>query len=317
MAGEEIPVVMNRWAGQRSGFALALEKLFLRARAISEAGSWPPERIEKAVLGALEKEGLRVRAFFTEGPGDAVGIAKRLSQEGKRLVIAAGGDGTVNEVVNGIAGSSTALGIIPLGTANSLALELGIPFSIAEACRVVARGRVARIDLGRAGQRFFAMGAGMSFDAHVIQKITPRFKRLFGGAGYLLRGVLEALSYSFPELEVEAEGVSGRRTGSLAIVGNARFYGGYFRPTPHAKLDDGLLDILVMKRRRIWNLLGYLWAMRTGDVTQLPDVEYFQCRRVRVVSDPPVPIHVDAEIEGKTPCEFECIPAALSVIVPN
>ncbi len=314
---EEIPLIINKTAGQKVWFALAFEKLLIRPSSSAKLACGSPEKIQKIVLTSLKKEGLIVRPYFTKSSGDATKIAKDLAKGKERLIIVAGGDGTINEVANGVVGTETCLGIIPLGTANAFAIELGIPLSIEEASRVIREGRTRTVDVGKAGQRFFVMAAGMSFDARVIQRMTPGFKRFFGSFAYILKGVLESLSYSFPTLKVEVEDIPLSHAGYLVIVANARFYGGYFKAAPRALLDDGLLDVLVMKRKRLWNLLTYLVNMRYGNITQLPDVEYFQCRRVKVSTASPVQVHVDAEIAGMTPCEFECIPASLRMIVPK
>ncbi len=313
---EEIPLIMNRVAGQRSWLALGLEALFLQPPGLSKSAHWSPEKIEKAVLASLEKAELRVRPYFTEGSRFPATVAKSLAKEGKRLIIAAGGDGTINEVANGLVGTETRLGIIPLGTANTFANELGIPLSVEAAAQVIRNGHERTVDVGKVGGRHFVMGAGLGFDAEVIRKVPPDLKRFLGQLAYLLIGNATALTYSFPELVVDVEPAAPEHTGYLVIVSNARFYGGSFRVAPRASLEDGLLDVLVMKRKKIWNLWAYAATTRYGDVTKLPDVEYFQCRRVEISSDPPVPIHVDAELAGETPCEFECVPASLRVIVP-
>jgi YegS/Rv2252/BmrU family lipid kinase len=314
---EEIPLIMNRAAGQRSWMAFALEKLLLRPASIPRTACWPAEKIERAVLSSLRKEGLIGRPHFTEAPGDATRIAKRLAGERVRRLVVAGGDGTINEVANGLIGTETALGILPIGTANSYALELGLPFSLVKASRVIREGRVRTVDVGKAGERFFVMGAGMSFDARVIQAIKPRFKRLFGAVAFILTGAAESLSYSFPRLEVESEVVSAEHEGYLVIIANARYYGGCFRVAPGASLEDGLLDVIVMKRKGLGNVLRYLFAARRGKLTGLADVDYFQCRRVSAECASPVPVHVDAEIASQTPCGFECVPRALRVICPG
>jgi YegS/Rv2252/BmrU family lipid kinase len=307
---------MNRVAGQRSWLALGLEKLLIQPPAFPRTAFWPWEKLEAEVVRSLEKAGFTVRPYFTEGPGDATETARKLAEEKARLVIVAGGDGTINEVVNGLAGRETALGILPLGTANSYATELNLPFSLEKGAELLLEGRVRTVDLGRVGKRFFAMGAGMGFDAEVIRKIRPAFKRLFGSLAFILTGIRESLRYPFPLLEAESEIVAGEHEGYLVIVANARYYGGCFPVAPRASLEDGLLDVIVMKKKGLENVLRYLGAARRGNLTGLADVEYFQCHRVGVESASPVAVHVDAEIAETTPCEFECVPGALRVICP-
>lgn len=314
---QEIPVIINAKAGRKSWLAVLLEAIFIRPPFFHKEACYPEEKIVPEIMNAFDSEGLKARPFITQTPGDIKKMVQELVEQGERLIVVAGGDGTINEAVHGIVKTGTALGIIPLGTANAFAIELGIPFSVREAVQVIKRGQVRTIDVGKAGEHFFAMGAGMSYDAEVITKVRMESKRQIGSLAYITHGFLESLVYPFPILRLESEDPSPVRCeGRLVIVTNTRFYGGHFKSAPKALLDDGLLDVVVMKKKKLWHLMRYISAMRYGDLTRLPDVEYFQCRRLKVTSDPLVLVHVDAEIAEKTPCVFECVPKALRVIVP-
>ncbi len=316
---KEIPLIINLRAGRRSRLAVALDNLLINFSDSIKSSYVPYKKITKLIADSLAHEGLNVHVHVTNSSGDATEITKDLVRKNERLIIVAGGDGTVNEVINGMAGSDTRLGIIPLGSTNVLAIELGIPFSIQAAVKVIREGHARQIDLGRADKRFFAMAAGMSFDAQAIKMLSlvPGLKPFLGGLSFILSGMLVSLVYPFPLLEIESDDLPGRRSGYLAIIANARFYGGPFLFAPGASIDDGLLDVVIMKRRRLWNLLKYMSLAKKGKLLQLPDVEHFQTRRLKVSSNPSVLIHTDAEIAGKTPCEFECVPRALWVIVPR
>ncbi|MFA6600796.1 MAG: diacylglycerol kinase family protein [Candidatus Omnitrophota bacterium] len=316
---QEIPVILNKNAGRKSALALWLERLVIRPDVVAKEWAWTGQQIEQAVIEAFHDRGVRARLFVTQSPGHATQIAQILLRQGEPLIAVAGGDGTINEAVNALAGSKTAVGILPLGTANTFAIELGIPFSIPGAVEIIMQKKVRTIDLGKAGNHYFMMGAGMSFDSHVIRKIRSHEKRSLGSVAYILTGISESLRYSFPRLRVESHDGLGaiKSDGYLVIVSNARFYGGCFKAAPRALLDDGLLDVIVMKKRRVWDLLRYLSVMRKADITRLSDVDYFQCRKFCVTAESEVEIHVDAEVAEKTPCTFECIPGALKVIVPG
>ncbi len=318
MNQEEIPVVINKKAGRKSFFAVGLEALLIRPPFLHKEACYPEERIGRKVVKAFSLEGMKVRPYFAHTIEDVRDTIEDLVWKGERTVVVAGGDGTLNAAVHAIAGTEVSLGIIPLGTANALALELGIPFSVHEAARVIKQGKVRKIDVGKAGGHLFAMGAGMSFDAHVIQKVDHGSKWAMGSMAYIVHGILEALKYPFPLLKIESEDpVPIRSEGYLAIVANARYYGGHFKVAPRASMEDGLLDVLVMKRKGLRHLIRYLGAMRYRDITRLEDVDYFQCRRLRITSDPAVPVHVDAEVVETTPCVFESVPKVLKVIVPD
>jgi diacylglycerol kinase (ATP) len=256
----------------------------------------------KHIMEVFHHQGLRAKSFMTQGPGEALRMARDFVSRGEPLILPA------------VVGTETSLGIIPFGTANAFALELGIPTSIEGAVKRIKEGQVRTVDVGKAGEKFFAMGASLSFEAHVIKKVTPTLKYAFGAFSYVLLGVVESFKYSFPLLKVQSDHSSETKEGYLVIVANARFYGGHFQAAPRALLNDGLLDVIIMKKKGFWNLIKYLSTMKSKDITKLPDVDYFQSRHLRITSDPPVLIHVDAEMAGSTPCDFECLPSMLKVI---
>lgn len=317
MSEKEIPVIINPSAGRKSPFALWLESILIRPPSLSQEACWDGNKIGVEVVKAFHAEGLRAQPFITQTVGDIRETVQNLVSQGETTIVVAGGDGTINEAVHALAGTEASLGIIPMGTANSLAIELGIPLSVREAVHVIKGGHIRTVDVGRAGTHYFAMGAGLSYDAHVIKNVKLWLKRAIGSLAYIVQGLVEALSYPFPKLEITSEDRPlFRSEGYLAIIANARFYGGHFKAAPQALLDDGLLDVIVIKRREMWHLLKCLTTMRYRDVTKLSGVEYFQCRKLKITSEPRVPVHVDAEIAEMTPCEFECIPKALRVIAP-
>ena len=317
MRQEGIPVVINKKAGRKSLFAVGLEALLIRPPFLHKEACDPEEKIGNKVEKAFSLEGMATRPYLAHTIEDVRNTVKGLVAQGERAIVVAGGDGTFNAAVQAAAGTETALGLIPLGTANALALELDIPFSVREAARVIKTGKIRTIDLGKAGGHFFTMGAGMSFDAHVIKKVDHGSKWAMGSMAYIVHGILEAARYPFPFLKIESEDpVPVRSEGYLVIVANARYYGGHFKAAPRALMEDGLLDVVVMKQKGFWHLIRYLGAMRYRDITRLADVDYFQCHRFRITSEPPVPVHVDAEVAEMTPCVFECVPKAIRVIVP-
>lgn len=318
MDPKEIPVIVNPKAGRKSFFALWLEGLFIKQPSNSEEACWPGERIGGEVVKAFYREGLRAQPYITQTLGDIRTTVKKLITQGERTLVVVGGDGTINEAVHAIAGTEAALGIIPMGTANTLAIELGIPLKVQEAVRVIRDSNVRTMDVGKAGDHYFTMGAGMSYDAQVIKNVKPFLKKWLGSLAYITQGLWEALTYPFPKLEVSCEDRTlFHSEGHLVIVANARHYGGHFKAAPQASLSDGLLDVIVLKKHGFLDLIKYTTTMRYRDITKRSDVEYFQTRKLRITSDPPVPVHVDAEIVDKTPCVFECIPQALRVIVPS
>ena len=249
----------------------------------------------------------------TSAPGDARAVAAHAVEQGFSTVVAAGGDGTVNEVVNGIAGSDVALGILPVGTMNVFATELGLPGDLDEAWAVIRGGRTRRVDLLRANSQYFVQLAGVGLDAQVVQATSLNFKKNFGPLSYVISAAQIAANTP-PRLVVESEGVI--REGSFVLIGNGRYYGGPFAVFKDARIDDGKLDVLIFKDLGYLDIARYLGAIFMGKHTNLPDVEYFQTRRAIVRSDEQVPVEVDGEVVTNLPVTFRISSRKLRVVVP-
>ena len=189
----------------------------------------------------------------TGSPGDARALAARAVTQGYDTIVAAGGDGTINEVVNGIAGTDVQFGILPVGTMNVFATELGIPQNnLAKAWRVIEKGFSRLVDLPRANQEYFVQLAGVGLDAEVVRQTTPDSKKALGPMSYLLT-LAQVASRQPPKILIEpVDGAT--REGSFVLVGNGRLYGGPFVLFRDARLDDGLLDVLVFQNQSHWDL---------------------------------------------------------------
>ena len=270
------------------------------------------EKAAKASRAIKQLRGAHVEA--TSGVGDAQKLAARAVERGCRIVVAAGGDGTINEVVNGIAGSSAALGILPVGTMNVFAAELGIPADLPDAWEVIRSGHTRRVDLARANSQYFVQLAGVGLDAQVVQATSWNFKKNFGPLSYVISAA-QIASRKPPRLVVDAD--DGTREGSFVLVGNGRYYGGPVAFFKDARIDDGKLDILIFKNLGYLDIARYLGGIFMGTHTDLADVEYFQSRKATVRSDEEVPIEVDGEIAGQLPVTFRISSRKLHVAVPK
>ncbi len=252
---------------------------------------------------------------LTSAPDDARRVAKSAVGEGFKVIVAAGGDGTINEVVNGIAGADVVFGILPVGTMNVFATELGIPQNnLAKAWEVIAGGVVREVDLPKANDEYFVQLAGAGLDAAVVQRTTPDSKKSLGPISYLLT-LAQVAAGTPPSVHVEpADGPA--REGSFVLVGNGRLYGGPFVLFKEARLDDGLLDVLVFQNQSHWDLLRYVQAIAFGTHPDLSDVEYFQTKSLRLMSRDHVPVEIDGELTGTLPYEFGFSKRKLKVLVP-
>ncbi len=250
------------------------------------------------VLRFLMTHANRFALFATNHAGEARDLAERFAAEGEPVVIAAGGDGTLNEVVSGLAGSATLLGVLPAGTMNVFAREMGIPFdSLERAFQVIERGFVHEVDLFEANGSPFVQMAGVGFDAMVIEETTWESKKMLGPLAYLLAAV-KVLGESPPKIEVICS--DGRREEGVAVLaGNGSLYGGQFKVFRNANNHDSKLDVLVYKEAGYRLVLDSLRGLAFGGIDLLASTSYFQAEEFIVRADREVPVEVDGELIGR------------------
>jgi diacylglycerol kinase (ATP) len=275
----------------------------------------PAARGAKARLERLERIARDVVIKTTRGPGDAEAQAERAVDQGYETIVAAGGDGTINEVVNGMGGAAVTLGILPMGTVNVFAMELGIPFSLEAAWKVIRTRKVLAIDLASANGHLFVQMAGVGLDAQIVQRNKRDIKAVLGPLSYLLTATQVAAEKP-PRVRVICE---GRPTveGSFVLVGNGRFYGGPFALFNEADFQDGLLDICVFKHMNYVALMRYFRGALFGSLSRFSDVHYFKARKLLVQADRSVPFEADGELVGHAPVEFSLRRKKLKVLVPG
>ncbi len=250
----------------------------------------------------------------TQEPDDAIRFAAEAAQQGARTVVAAGGDGTINLVANGIAGTGTRLGIIPVGTMNVFASELGLPVNnVAAAWDIVQHGTPRRIDLPVAGGRRFVQMAGVGLDAQVVQETDLEFRKAFGPLSYLMTAT-QIAARTPPRIRVQSS--SGHDCeGSFLLVGNGRYYGGPFTLFNEASPDDGLLDFLLFRNLGYLDIVRYLQGVVTGSHTRMHDVDYFQSQSAHVSCPDTIPAEADGELIGTLPLEFQMDGCTLDILV--
>jgi diacylglycerol kinase (ATP) len=277
----------------------------------------PAARSERARRWRARVEQLARGAVLcaTSCIGEAQSLARRAALEGYERIVAAGGDGTINEVVNGLAGTDAALGLLPMGTVNVFATELQLPATKLEECwKIICAGRTRSIDLPNANGKHFVQLAGIGLDAQAVQETSTRLKRSFGPLSYLISAA-QIASRTPPRLLVESENVPGRE-GSFVLIGNGRLYGGPFPFFKRALIDDGLLDVLVFKRVSYFDIIRYLQDVIFSSSINIPEVEYFQTAQLRVSSPENVPVEIDGELIGVCPVEFKMGERPLRVLAP-
>ena len=277
------------------------------------SGSAGDEGYLERFADTLRAGGLEVEILNTERPDHATELA---AAAGDRLVIAAGGDGTVNEVVNGLSKGAT-LGILPLETANVLARELGLPLKPEDACERILTGTRSRMDVGVATdgegtERRFACMAGIGFDANVVREVSPRLKRYLKTLAFPLTALKVYLEDNLPKLHV----IDGDTThvAQLAIVANGHYYGGDFKVAEDASLTSGKLEVvLIEKVGRLLraDILARILAKSPLDRA----TKSFPAQDIRAKSaGTRVPVQLDGEVWGHLPMTFRIEPAAIRVI---
>lgn len=278
----------------------------------------PAARGDKALRFVERIRRLAPKAVLrlTSEPGDACRLAREAVDEGYETIVAAGGDGTINGVVNGVAGSTARMGILPLGTVNVLAKEVGIPEgNLAAAWEIIVKGETLALDLPLANDQYFIQLAGVGLDAEVVRRTSHESKKNFGPLSYILTLVQLAAARP-PKVVLESEGWPPRE-GCFALIGNGRLYGGPFPIFKRASLYDGLLDVVLFKNQSHWDVIRYFQAIAFGTHSELPDVEYFQTSTLRVSGNGEVPVELDGELAGSLPCEFRISPSKLNVLAPG
>jgi lipid kinase YegS len=274
------------------------------------------DALRAAVVGQREA-GQRIEVRVTWEKGDA----RRFASEAEEvdLLIAAGGDGTLNEVVHGLMdlsiGARPALGVVPLGTANDFAIGCGVPRDPEKALALCMEGEALPIDVGKANDHWFLNVASVGFGAEVTATTSPELKRLLGAGAYTLMGAILAMNIhqyhgrlTLPDREITG-------SGPVAIVGNGRQTGGGVQVAPRACIDDGLLDVLAVRHIPATALLT---AAR--ELQQLsPDgeyISYWQTPWVEVQPEEAIPVNLDGEPVEFSSVRYEAVPRAIQLIVP-
>jgi len=301
----------------QSGSGFQFSPILLQIVGIKKRKESESENRSELMISAqkyLKDRGIEVELYPTEYAGHATIIAREAVQNGCDLIIAAGGDGTINEVINGMANSSAALGVIPMGTANVFALELNLPVEIEASCAVIAMGNTMKIDLGKAGDRYFSCMAGTGFDAHVIQKADSKFKKFLGILSYPIVALKEFVVYPFRKITIKIDDQPIPRKGYWVVISNGKYYGGKLELATWADMHDGYLDVTIFKYRGIFPALVYILGMWHNRVDKLMSVEQFQCKKVSILKSHSVAVHVDAEYLCEAPIDISVIPNGLNVI---
>jgi YegS/Rv2252/BmrU family lipid kinase len=267
---------------------------------------------------SLRKRGVEVVVLNTRGPNDATRLAERALEDGVRDVIVSGGDGTINEALQGLVGTGARLAVWPRGTANVLARELKLPFDAEAAAEVIARGAAKPVHLGRAlaertgERRYFFLMAGIGLDASIVSGVRPRLKRRVGEAAFWYSGLEHVARWQPVPFKVEVEGQTLQAT--FAAIGKAAHYGGKLGITPRAQLSKPEFEVCVVdsnSRLHFIHLLSHA-IRRRGVAEDMRGVQFIRATRARVTGN--VPVQIDGELTGQLPMTFEIAPSSIEII---
>jgi diacylglycerol kinase (ATP) len=303
----------------------------------------------EAVVQYLRRYGWTLSVSETRRPREATELARKAVTNGADVVIAAGGDGTVNEVASGLVNTDATLGVLPVGTTNVWAIQMRIPTPspvgptpvlarwmsdleervdyalplshyravLLDAARILLEGQTVVVDMGRVNERYFLLWAGVGLDAEVTVQVPPENKKAFGPLAFVGTALDVLREYKSAEVKLILDGQTRQVRTSLIIVSNIQLYGGVFPLGARACVNDGKLDVCVFKGEGLLNFVQHVFKVASRQHLQDPEIEYTQGQEIVVESSRPLPVHVDDEPFTETPVTIRVAPAALRAIVPH
>lgn len=286
------------------------------------AGSYIRHQIEETI-SYLRSHGWHVELRLTQAAGDAGRLTREAVACKTNIVVAVGGDGTINEVIQKLAGSETALGVLPSGTVNIWAREMGIPLDNVGAREVLLHGQTRHVDLGRLNDRYFLLMAGIGCDGEITRTIEHTPIKRFGVLGYLLIGTWLGLGYPSFQVVMRVGKRTVRTRAVEIIIGNTQLYAGTMKFTWRAKCDDGLLDICIVRKQNAFGRIAVLIDFLLHRPERRNWVRYETSGTVRLHTNKPIAIQIDGDPagystgKGSPPTIFTVVPGALKVIVPQ
>ena len=278
----------------------------------------------------LHQAGIATELAPTTAPSSATDAARKAVEQRRGMVIACGGDGTINEIVNGLAGSDVPMALLPAGTANILAKELGIPWDIRRAARLIPQGTIRRIALGAAFPlngnhsdllspkgRFFLSVAGAGPDGAIVNGVHPGLKKNAGIVAYWFEGFRQLFQYSFPEIRIRSAGHEHKAT--IIVVGRTAHYGGPFKITTGATLFEDSFEFVTNSRRSRMGYVACLPSLFLGSLRKMDGIQAWKSGETicEPAGSEPIYAQVDGEPVGPLPVAFRIVPDALSIVTPE
>ena len=287
-----------------------------RARALH---SGPLERARKI----LAQQRIESEVAPIDGPGSGRELARRAVRDRRQMVIVCGGDGTLNEVVNGLAGSTVPLALLPAGTANVFAKELGLPWNIERAASLIGGSRFKRIALGhvtstelRGDGRYFLSLAGAGPDGVMVRAVNQSLKDRTGTIAFWIEGFRQLAVYRFPRFRVNFDNESCEAT--LIVAGRTKHYGGPIQITTGADLYGNDFELMLCSTNSRWKYLSYVPLLLAQRLRGTRDIRFVRAKELRCepIDAEPIWVQVDGEPAGRLPADFQIVRDALTLAVP-
>ncbi|HHT50698.1 MAG TPA: diacylglycerol kinase family lipid kinase [Eubacteriaceae bacterium] len=281
------------------------------------AGKGQTARLAQEFERILQERGIKYKIVFTEYPGHAAKLAAEIDDKEFSKVVSVGGDGTLNEILNGLNIEKFSLGIIPAGTGNDLIKSVDIPSNVMVAFEVVLSGEKRSIDIGYIQNKRFINVAGFGFDVEVLRE-TEKLKKIVKGKVAYVLGVIKAIiSFKPVKLHISIDGIEYKREAMVCAIGNGQYFGGGMKILPKAELDDGLYDICIIKKLPKPVLLYHFPKVFKGTHLEIPWVEYLKGKNVKILTQEPVLVNFDGEVSQQEVPDFNIIKNGLNILVPK
>lgn len=281
------------------------------------AGRGKARRALGDALEVLRRGGIDPDVRESRDSENLIELARRAARENPDVVVSAGGDGTHHCVLNGLFGSEIPLGLIPLGTGNDFAAAFGIPADPRAAAAILLEGRTRQVDVARVGPTVYGCVAGVGFDSVVTRFANEHARRVHGRLAYIW-AILRCLTrYRAEPLELRSDVRDYSGAVVFAVVGNHSTYGGGVKIAPHARMEDGLLDVCIVPRMGFLELLRWIPRAYRGEHLAHPRIVYFQAKHISLASSSRLELFGDGEFITELPATIEVVPQSVRVIVPR
>jgi len=291
------------------------------------AGAGKTARLWPRIKDMFRGQGLRFEHDITEAPGHAIELAREAAANGYNMVVSVGGDGTINEIVNGLYASGNIgdalLGIVSTGTGSDYIRTIGVPRRYEDACQCFLQPKKLTVDLGvveyssngNGAERLFVNFAGMGFDAEIVQRTTQQFKALGSLPSYLMGTLTTLISYRNRDITLVVDGEAMDTRVCTVVMNNGRYGGGGMFTAPDASINDGYFDVMIIGDMSKPDLLRSLPRIYKGTHLTHPKVTMKKAREIEVRSAQPMQLQADGELLGQVPARFRILPSVLKVVI--